>query len=393
MTFLYDIINLEFVLVFYFIIVFYLRLDILRSFLVAGHLITIFLLNDILFDPSYWIDQYNYLNVARDIRAGNISLQGVSVGGASRILLPSFVFAFSPIPFINSVQSIAMINFLFYLLSFVYLRKKRISSNSIDFFFLLYPSFLLYSSLALRETLIVFFMILSFYFILVEEKRLPAFLFLLPLVIIKIQNFLIVILTYFVYMFLRKGSIKKYLIFFGSGLLIVFFGDRVPQINFFFEKINWYRYNLIAENFNYNWDFMANYDYEPFTVGFSMIPLVLKSFVYMILKPLPWEVTNLVQMMQSIENIFFVTFIVWLLRKKVYSLIIKQKLIFLNILLVLSMTVYGLVTFNFGTAARFRFPFIVVYLVYYLYMLRSDKIIARQFSEGYSSVPGISLTA
>jgi hypothetical protein len=369
--------------------VFYLRLDILRSFLVAGHLITIFLLNDILFDPSYWIDQYNYLNVARDIRAGIISLQGVSVGGASRILLPSFVFAFSPIPFINSVQSIAMINFLFYLLSFVYLRKKRISSNSIDFFFLLYPSFLLYSSLALRETLIVFFMILSFYFILVEEKRLPAFLFLLPLVIIKIQNFLIVILTYFVYMFLRKGSIKKYLIFFGSGLLIVFFGDRVPQINFFFEKINWYRYNLIAENFNYNWDFMANYDYEPFTVGFSMIPLVLKSFVYMILKPFPWEVTNLVQLIQSVENIFIIALIVWIVKKKIFMPIIKGKLLFLNILLVLSMTIYGLVTFNFGTAARFRFPFIVIYLVFYLYLLRSDRIISRQFFRGYSSTPAI----
>jgi hypothetical protein len=194
-------------------------------------------------------------------------------------------------------------------------------------------------------------------------------------------------------MFLRKGSIKKYLIFFGSGLLIVFFGDRVPQINFFFEKINWYRYNLIAENFNYNWDFMANYDYEPFTVGFSMIPLVLKSFVYMILKPLPWEVTNLVQMMQSIENIFFVTFIVWLLRKKVYSLIIKQKLIFLNILLVLSMTVYGLVTFNFGTAARFRFPFIVVYLVFYLYFLRSDKMISHLYFSGYSSISSKSLVS
>jgi hypothetical protein len=233
-------------------------------------------------------------------------------------------------------------------------------------------------------------MILSLYFFLVEEKRLTALIFLLPLSIIKIQNFLIFILAYFIYIFLRKGSIHRYLLFFGSGFMVVFIGNRIPQINFFLERIDYYRYNLIAENFGYNWDFMANYDYQPFEVGFSMIPLALKSFFYMLFKPFPWESTNIVQLIQSVENIFIIAFIVWVVRKKVYSLIIKRKLVFLNILLVLSMTIYGLVTFNFGTAARFRFPFILVYLVFSLYLLRSDKIISRQFPRGYSSMPTIS---
>ena len=390
MTFLYDIINLEFVLVLCFLIMFYLRLDILRTFIVLGHLMAIFFLNDVLFEPTYWIDQYGYLNVAKDIREAIFSLKEISVVGASRLLLPSYLFALSPMPFINSVQSIAMINFLLYLLLFVYIKKKGVSSNSIDFFFLLYPSFLLYSSLALRETLVVIFMIISLYFLLVEEKRIAAFIFLFPLVIIKIQNFIIIILSYFIYLFIRKGSIKRYLVFLGVGFLVVFFGNRVPLINYFIEKINWYRYNLIAENFGYNWDFMATYDYQPFTVGFSMIPLVLNSFIYMLNKPFPWEATNLVQLIQSLENIFIVFLVMWVARKKVHSLIIKKKLLFLNLLLVISMTIYGLVTFNFGTAARFRFPFIVVYLVFYLFFLRYDKIISRRFSRGYSSTPAIS---
>ena len=390
MTFLYDIINLQFVLILYFIAVYYLRLDALRSFLVLGHLIMVFLLNDVLFESSYWGDQHRYLMVTEMIRDQFVSLQEISVGGSSRILLPSYIFAFSPIPFINSVQSIAMINFLLYLLSFVYLRKKGVSSNSVDFFFLLYPSFLLYSSLALRETLIVLFMILSVYFLLVEEKRFTALIFSLPLAIIKIQNFLIFILAYVVYMFLKKRSMPRYLIFFGAGLMIVLFGNRVPQINFFLEKIEYYRWNLIAENFGYNWDFMANYDYQPFEVGFSMIPLALKSFFYMLLKPFPWEATNLVQLIQSVENIFILALLVWVLRKKVLTHIIRRKLIFLNILLILSMTIYGLVTFNFGTAARFRFPFIVVYLIFYFYLLRIDKIISHELSQDYSSTPAIS---
>ena len=391
MTFLYDIINLEFVLVIYFLIVFYLRLDILRSFLIAGHLMAIFLLNDVLFEVSYWPDQIQYLKSAQQIRESiaYIPLSVIFQRFGSRIAMSGVIFAFSPLPFINSVQSIAMINFLLYLLSFVYLRKKRISSNSIDFFFLLYPSFLLYSSVALREILILVFMILILYFIIVEEKRLTAFILALPLAIIKIQNFLILVLAYIVYLFLRKRSFQRYLIFFGGGLLVILFGNHIPLINVFFERIDYYRWNLIAENFGYNWNFMGGYDYQPFVSGFSIIPLVIKSFVYMLLKPFPWEVTNLVQLIQSVENIFIIALIVWVVKKKIFMPIIKRKLLFLNILLVLSMTIYGLVTFNFGTAARFRFPFVVVYLVFYLYLLRSDRIISRQFFRGYSSTPAI----
>jgi len=391
MTFLYDIVNLEFIVIVSFVAVSaYLRLEPLKVVLLFVHIAAIFLLNDVLFESSYWGDQHRYLMVTEMIRDQFVSLQEISVGGSSRILLPSLIFSLSPIPFINSIQSIAMINFLLYLLSFVYLRKKGVSSNSVDFFFLLYPSFLLYSSLALRETLIVLFMILSVYFLLVEEKRFTALIFSLPLAIIKIQNFLIFILAYVVYMFLKKRSMPRYLIFFGAGLMIVLFGNRVPQINFFLEKIEYYRWNLIAENFGYNWDFMANYDYQPFEVGFSMIPLALKSFFYMLLKPFPWEATNLVQLIQSVENIFILALLVWVLRKKVLTHIIRRKLIFLNILLILSMTIYGLVTFNFGTAARFRSPFIVVYLVFYLYLLRVDKITSRRFSGAHSSIIGIS---
>tara|TARA_B100001971_G_scaffold211726_1_gene240088 strand:- start:663 stop:1838 length:1176 start_codon:yes stop_codon:yes gene_type:complete len=391
MTFLYDIVNLEFVLILYFLAVYYLRLDALRSFLVLGHLITIFLINDVLIEKGYWPDQKRYLWIAAEIREQLVYLKVIpQFWDSLRIVVPSFIFAFSPIPFINSVQSIAMINFLLYLLSFVYLRKKGVSSNSVDFFFLLYPSFLLYSSIALRETLITLFMILSLYFVLVEEKKLVGFIFSLPLTIMKIQNFLILMLTYIIYVFLKKGSIQRYLIFFGAGLLVLFFGNRIPQINFFLETIEYYRWNLISENFGYNWDFMANYDYQPFEVGFSMIPLLVKSFFYMLFKPFPWEATNLVQMIQSVENIFIVALIVWVLKQKVLTPIIKRKLVFLNLLLIFSMTIYGLVTFNFGTASRFRFPFIVVYLVFYLYFLRSDKIISRQYTRGYSSTLSIS---
>ncbi len=386
-----DLINLVFVLLILLFCFIYLRLDPLKGLIILVHLIVIFFLNGVLFPASYFSDQFNYLDTTQLIRE-SFPVSAIKYHFIHRTAhyVAGTIFALFPLPFISSIYSLAMINFLLYLFLFAYLKKKRVSSNSVDFFFLLYPSFLLYSSLALRETLITLFMFFSLYFLLVEEKRNTAFIFSLPLVFMKIQNFLILILAYFIYIFLRKGSVRRYLIFIGAGLLVVFFGHYFPQVNFLFEKIDYYRFYLIAENFGYDWSFMANYDYQPFTNGFPMIPLVLKSFLYMLLKPFPWEVTNPVQLIQSIENIFIVALIVWVVRIKVHSLIIKQKLIFLNVLLVLSMTIYGLVTFNFGTAARFRFPFIVVYLIFYFYLLRIDKIISHELSQDYSSTPAIS---
>ena len=193
MSFIYDIINLEFVLVILLLILSYLRLDIFKSSLIFIHLLVIFLLNDVLFEPNYWPDQIRYLKYTLQIRESAYNTIGVFGDYGARIGFPSTIYAFSPLPFINSVQSLAMINFLLYLLSFVYLRKKRVSSNSVDFFFLLYPSFLLYSSLALRGTLVTLFMILSLYFLIVEGKRLIALIFLLLLAFIKIQNFLAIV--------------------------------------------------------------------------------------------------------------------------------------------------------------------------------------------------------
>ena len=277
-----------------------------------------------------------------------------------------------------------MAYFLLYLFTFIVLRKKGIHSNLIDFFFLLYPSFLLYSSLALRETLITFLMIFAIYFYIIKKNKLYSLLFSLPLFLIKIQNFLIFLLTVFVYSLLKKKSTLRYTLFFVGALFLVFMGDKIPFVSIFIERLDLYRYNLIAENFGYNWDLMETYDYQPFSVGFSMIPLMFKSFVYMLFKPFPWEATNLVQFIQSIENVVTIGLIIFVLKNKVHFPVIKEKILFLNIFLLISMTIYGLVSFNFGTAARFRFSFIVIYLVYYLFLIKSDRFYRNNLFFKYS---------
>ena len=346
----------------------------MKVMLLFFHIIAIFLLNDVLFDSQYWGDQSRYVGIAKTTRERLVSFQDFSVSGPLRLVIPGYLFAFSPMPFINSVQSIAMINFMIYFSTLIFLKKKRISSTFIDYFFLLYPSLLLYSSLALRDTLITFIMIVGFYYLLIKEKMIVSILCFLPLAIIKIQNFLIILLSYMLYFFLRKRSIKRYALFIVTSIFFIFYGNQLPVINFLITRLNYYRYNLLAENFGYNWDFMENFDYQPFEAGFSMIPLMFKSFFYMLFKPFPWEIGNVVQLIQSVENILIIGLIIWIASYRVKSNKIKQKLLLMNIFLIISMTIYGLVTVNFGTAARFRFPFIVIYFVYYLYLLKCDKI-------------------
>ena len=136
MTFIYDIINLEFITIIFIIIIsHYLKLKPMKVMLLFFHIIAIFLLNDVLFDSQYWGDQSRYVGIAKTTRERLVSFQDFSVSGPLRLVIPGYLFAFSPMPFINSVQSIAMINFMIYFSTLIFLKKKRISSTFIDTFF------------------------------------------------------------------------------------------------------------------------------------------------------------------------------------------------------------------------------------------------------------------
>jgi len=52
---------------------------------------------------------------------------------------------------------------------------------------------------------------------------------------------------------------------------------------------------------------------------------------------------------------------------------------FLLVLFIVSLAVYGLTVWNFGTAVRYKFPYVVIFLVFYprLAALKAER---RQFS-------------
>ena len=132
--------------------------------------------------------------------------------------------------------------------------------------------------------------------------------------------------------------------------------------------------------------------YEPLGTGIILLYQVFKYFIYMLLKPLIWEADNPFQFIQSIENVVIFGMIIWVNHLKIFNEKIRQKILFLNCLLFVSMTINGLVVFNFGSAARYKFPFIVIYFVYFFYLLKSDELFVHQAKTAWNGNSPISPT-
>ena len=397
MTFLYDIVNLEFIVIVSFVAVSaYLRLEPLKVVLLLMHIIVIFLLNDVMFTPSYFGDQWGYLNATRIIRNSFTTLSFQEISGFNMVIhdskitgfnnevgLSGLVFAMLPIPFINSFQSLCMINYIFFLLLFVFIKKKLRSDNSVDYFFLLFPSLLLYSSLALRETLILVIMFFSVYFVVIKEQKVLGLIIGFPLLILKFQNYFMILLSVMFYIILKRRNKVINIAFVLAILMGMFYPEKVPIIGPYYSKIETIRLALLAENMIkvtgkfYDWE-AAKSMIEPLGSGISLVYLVAKNFLYMLFKPFPWECRNVFQIVQSVENIGIVILIIMFNSKKIMSHRVKQKILFLNLMLFVSISVYGLVVFNFGTAVRYKFPFIMIYILFYLLLLSYDKLIKNK---------------
>tara|TARA_B100000029_G_scaffold301281_1_gene294168 strand:- start:21520 stop:22725 length:1206 start_codon:yes stop_codon:yes gene_type:complete len=383
MNFIFDIINLQFIVaIAFFGVAYSMRNEPLKVFLLFCHILVIFLLNDVLFSPNYFGDQLRQVDATQTIRSELFQTKNTFQKHGPKMGFASLIFAAIPFPFINSVQSLAMINFLIFLAMFLFLRKYKLSNNKGDYFFLIFPSLLLYSSLALRDTLVLFFMLISLYIIIVREKYLWGLLFSSPLLIFKFQNYLMIVASIMLFKYLKNAGGFRY------GFLIIFtlagafFPDKVPVVSQLYERLETWRLALFYDQYMYDWDYIAkmNVDayYEPLGTGIVLLYQVLKYFLYMLLKPLIWEVSNPFQLIQSLENIFIFFMIIIVNRYKINNEKIKQKILFLNCLLFVSMTINGLVVFNFGSAVRYKFPFIVVYFVYFFFLLHSEDQLKRR---------------
>src|SRR5690606_30992874 len=88
----------------------------------------------------------------------------------------------------------------------------------------------------------------------------------------------------------------------------------------------------------------------------------LTSGFYFLSKPLPWEAASALQFMQSFENLFVLA-ILFLITRQAWRKS-PDRLAFWLLFMVLAMSVYGLVVANYGTAVRYRYAFVVMYVLF-----------------------------
>ena len=321
--------------------------------ILALHCLLPFVLNDVLFSTSYMGDQFRYWRGVNAIRSGELGIMEALTSGEN-VLQASAFFALMPFPTPVSAISLGFYNTFLYIVLFFVLYVKNIFTNVSIWFYLLFPSVALYTALSLRETPIFFFMVLAIVFAR-ESKIFKSALCTVPVYLIKFQNFYIlgpIVLMYFVFNVAKKGmGLAK-----ASVIGAITFAALLLSAPLAIPLINKFRVAMYVEDGGRAEEISLISGAGEFVVeGFT-------SGLYLLFKPFIWEARGLLPLIQSIENLF-ILFILYLITKQA---LFKRpdKLAFWLLFLVLSMSVYGLVVFNYGTAVRYRYPFVVIYVLF-----------------------------
>jgi hypothetical protein len=362
--FLYDIPNVLAVLIILFVTYRMCLIPTWLFFFLGLFAFTPFILNDVLFSARYMPDQFQYFSMVQKLR--HLDFNFVT---NQKLWVSTWMLAITPLPYVETIKSLGFFNRLIASSIIIWLYAYKKLRGWPLLLILFYPSFLLYSSLSLRDILVFMFMIMSVIFFL-ENRRLTALFVAAPLFIIKFQNFFLIIVFFVIHLSFTKGSIFfKYKYLFITCIFITL----APYIMSIIELLNYYRLALYVEDGGLNNSYVAINSLTDFTIT------AFQSGPYFLLKPFPWEAGNIFQMVQSFENIFISCFLIWLFLKT--SKIDKGIAIKWLVYIVIAMSIYGLVIYNFGTAARYRFSFILIVVIgmtYELYLKHGHLILNKR---------------
>ena len=324
--------------------------------------LTPFILNGIFFPVSYMPDQLSYFHRVQGIRSLDVDWNN------TKMLVSNMMLAFIPLPYVETFQSLGFFNRLLATIITIWLYASKNLRGWPLLFLLFYPSFILYSSLALRDTLIFLFMIMSVIFFL-ENRRLLALLIAAPLFFIKFQNFFLIIVFFIVHLYFARGTLfRKYRHIF----LILVIAILAPYLMTIIELIDFYRWALFYDDGGLSTDYVSVKTLEEFAY------LSLQSAPYFLMKPFPWEADNIFQFLQSIENFFLLGFLFFIFLK--ISRVDKRIAFKWLVYIVIAFGIYGLVVFNFGTAVRYKFPFVLITIIgmgYEVYLNHGKLILNR----------------
>lgn len=351
-----------------------LKVPLLCQGVLLAHCALPFFLNGVLFSYNYMPDAFKYWESFNAIRSGELSVSEAWMAG--NVSKAAVLFSFMPFPVAISPISLGFYNTFLYSALFFWLYKKQVFTPVSLWFFLLYPSLALYTGMGLRDTFIFVFMVMSIQW--VREGRWG--LALIPLYFlyaIKFQNFFIVgpILLIYVLFGIRhigiSGSRAVGVAALSLITLIVVAPIALPEVNKFRAAM------FVEDGGNVQ-------DVELIGSAAEFVAAGLVSGTYFFAKPFPWETSNALQLIQAIENVVVLLILVQIVRTAWKEM--PRKLMFWLLFMGLAFSVYGLVVFNYGTAARYRYPFIVVFVLFVCSDCRVSRLFSQISSRGRSKL-------
>ena len=337
----------------------------------AIYFLSPFFFNFILFDPEYMGDQFLYSSQIIQAKNG-FFIEDISAPFGSfeyfkqaRVFVSTYLLSYIPIFSLSSITSLAFINKLLIFFMFLFL-QKRISTIS-ALYLILIPSLILYSSVSLRDTLVLVAAVISIFYLI--ERNLWGSLFFLILVgLTKLQNFpALFVMWIFTFVFQASKSYRRlgFVALFMLFCTIVFFDTFSGIINLY--RMAWAMEDGLSLKDATNLEFSSAY--QLIILGLSEIPGFL-------LKPLPWQISNPLQLFVFIENILLLYLIYFFAIKDGFY---KNKE---NIVLiagfVMCMGLHAITTYNYGTLARYRFIGFLPYLIGFYY-LRNIYVSQKEF--------------
>lgn len=360
-NYFFEILNIAFCLAIIVLCKYYFRIRDAVFGILLFHFALIFLTNNVLFPISYMGDQLGYLNNAISFRGDSLYYPDII---ESRVNFSGVLFAFFPMPIINSVYSLGAINFLIYFFLYLFFTQREVLKGPNEWFYLLYPSLMLYTVLALRDTFILFFMIMSIYYYVCRNRKIVSLMWVIPLIILKFQNAAIVAFAFLIHGLLNLKRIKKI-------QLLLTFAAMIPGYfifsNYFnLENINKIRLLFFLENSTDLTQFTFIQSWE------ELLMFSISSSLNFIMEPYPWKIKNPLQLIQSIENIIITIILIGvIIKSRSRSYFIEKS--YLMLFFVIGIMVYSFAVVNSGTAARYRFPFITVFCIFYLFIYQRIK--------------------
>jgi len=322
-----------------------------------------FLMNDVLFPNALFPDQWHYFRAMENTRALNFmySFEELIQNKFIKFYITSSVLSFLPLPFVETIKSVGFFNWFLFIFVFLWLYSKGFLKGLPLLIFLFYPSLVFYTSLSLRDPLILIIMLLSIVF-LIDKKYFKFFILISPLLFLKFQNFFFMLCLFLFFVVFDKNKFNnlfRYTIF--IVLIVVF-------ILFYEEALTYLDKN---RNHFFREDGGDVAYYKPIDGLYQLfVQGVIGSFYYFF-KPFPWQAISNFQLVQSFENLL-ITFLLIIFTIKSFT---QNKMITIKWLLYILFVfaIYGIVIFNVGTAARYRYPFIVLYVIGLTYELYKVK--------------------